>query len=59
MIDLQLASAILSLAATCYAIVLFNAVLRKYKQQRKDNLPTDQSFKELLLAALLLILISI
>jgi hypothetical protein len=55
MIYLQLASAILSLVATCYAIVLLNAALRKYKQQRRDNLPTDQTFKELLLALLLVI----
>ena len=54
MIYLQLVSAILSLAATCYGIVLLNAALRKDKQQRQDNLPTDQSFQELLLAILLL-----
>jgi hypothetical protein len=40
MILLQLIWAILSFAISCYALVVTIRLLRKFWQQRRDNLPT-------------------
>jgi uncharacterized protein YggT (Ycf19 family) len=53
MIFLQLIWAILSFAISCYALVVTIRLLRKFWQQRRDNLPTDQAVMKLLAVILL------